>query len=231
MKRATGVRNSGSLRNLTSDFPGLAVLLGLHCERRIQSGCCSDRHAFDKENGRATYRGRCSKPRVLKPDCDRPPGIATHVTIGYIMTSVTIRILSILLAVWSCGSVPTNAQTNDDPCAQMKSNIDMRDCYAQEQARNGREADALANTIAADLIKRSHDRRIGLAASDLLRKAAAELRLAQTTWKAYRDQHCRAVMYSWTTGSGAGTAYQSCLFNLGNTRLQALRSDFASAAK
>jgi uncharacterized protein YecT (DUF1311 family) len=147
------------------------------------------------------------------------------------MTAATIRIVSILLAVWSFGSVPTNAQSNDDPCAPMKSNIDMRDCYAQEEARENREADALANTIAADLTKRSHDRRIGIAASDLLRKAAAELRLAQATWKTYRDQHCRAVMYTWTSGSGAGAAYQLCLLNLGKKRLQELRSDFSGAAK
>ncbi len=113
----------------------------------------------------------------------------------------------------------------------MKSNIDMRECYAQEQARVNGEADTLVKAIAANFLKRSDDTRIGPASRDLFRKAASELRLAQASWKTYRDQHCKAVMYSWSSGSGAGTAYQSCLFNLGKTRVQELRSDFPSTAK
>jgi uncharacterized protein YecT (DUF1311 family) len=62
--------------------------------------------------------------------------------------------------------------------------------------------------------------------TQLMRKAASAVLQSQKSWKEYRDQHCSAVEFSWTTCSGAGTAHESCMFNLGRQRVQDLRADF-----
>jgi uncharacterized protein YecT (DUF1311 family) len=117
---------------------------------------------------------------------------------------------------------------SDDPCGSKDSNRDMRECYAKEQTRVNAETDSLAGDITTELRKdvkeyeSSHDSVV----ADLLRKAAAAVTQSQKTWKAYRDLHCSAVEYSWTTGSGAGTAYEAFMFALGQARLRELRTSF-----
>jgi len=88
------------------------------------------------------------------------------------------------------------------------------------------EADSLANEIAARFRREADSPMLGSGASSELRKAASAVAESQRTWKAYRDQHCEAVMHSWAGGSGAGTAYEHCMFNQGRMRVQQLRSDF-----
>jgi len=102
----------------------------------------------------------------------------------------------------------------------------MRECYAREQARVNADTDSLASDIAAEFRKLAQDPALGPNVTDSMGKAASEVERSQETWRAYRDQHCSAVAYSWTIGSGAGTAYQQCLFRLGQARLQELRSGF-----
>jgi len=102
----------------------------------------------------------------------------------------------------------------------------MRECYTREQARINKEADALAIHIAATLRKDAKEKDNGPVVSNLLLKAALEVMNSQATWRAYRDKHCRAVMYYYTTGSGAGTAYEECLFDLGTSRVKDLHRDF-----
>lgn len=38
--------------------------------------------------------------------------------------------------------------------------------------------------------------------------------------------YCSAIEFTLTIGSGAGTAYESCLFNVGQQRVYTLRVDF-----
>lgn len=115
-----------------------------------------------------------------------------------------------------------------DPCGNKNSNMEIRECYAKEQTRVNLEADLLASKIAADLGKEAEDPVSKVGVADLLRKAAAAVTQSQKTWKAYRNEHCQAVEYTWTTGSGAGTAYEACMFELGQARLRELRSAFDS---
>jgi len=113
-----------------------------------------------------------------------------------------------------------------DPCRDKKSNVEMRECYLNEQARVNADTDLLANHIGAGFRKQAQDPALGRGVTDSLRKAASGVTRSQKAWKAYRDQHCNTVADSWTTGSGAGTAYERCLFQLGQARLQELHSSF-----
>jgi len=103
----------------------------------------------------------------------------------------------------------------------------MRECYTAEQVRINKTVDLLAEKIAAHLRKdASTDSASDNVVAEILRKAALELTQSQKTWKTYRDHHCNAVMYTWTTGSGAGAAHQACMLQLGQARLRELRSAF-----
>jgi uncharacterized protein YecT (DUF1311 family) len=118
------------------------------------------------------------------------------------------------------------ADQKGDPCPHEQSNAEMRQCYGREQIRVTAEADLAARKIAADYRKEALDPSYSGPIAMQLRKAASSVIASQNTWKAYRDQHCNAVAYSWTTGSGAGTAYEECMFRLAQERLHELRSDF-----
>jgi uncharacterized protein YecT (DUF1311 family) len=131
-------------------------------------------------------------------------------------------ILTLILS--SFANIAIARAESSDPCGTKNSNMEMRECYGKEQVRVNAETDILANKIVAGLRKEAQDE--GGVVADLLRKAADAVARSQTTWKSYRDQHCSAVEYSWTTGSCAGTAHESCMFELGQARLRELRSSF-----
>jgi uncharacterized protein YecT (DUF1311 family) len=141
-------------------------------------------------------------------------------------TIATAAVITLTILYWN--SFPASAETSD-PCANKGSNAEERECYSREQARVSLEADSLANQIAATFRKDAQDPAWRGVVADMLRKTASAVTQSQKTWKAYRDQHCRAVEYSWTTGSAAGTAYESCMFELGQARLRELRSSFDSS--
>jgi uncharacterized protein YecT (DUF1311 family) len=122
--------------------------------------------------------------------------------------------------------VSTISAQSKDPCASQQSNKEMRDCYTAEQKRANSEVDALVNAIGKRLRGAARDSGDGALANDLVRKAALTLVEAQGSWKNYADQHCRAVEFTWTTGSGAGTAYEACMYNLAKQRIRDLRRDF-----
>ena len=123
-------------------------------------------------------------------------------------------------------TVSATAQEND-PCKGKQSNADMRECYWKQQLLVNRQADSIAHNIEVRLRRDGHDvQGQGEIAAGLFLKAASSLARSQSFWKSYRDQHCHAVMYSWTLGSGAGTAYEACMYQMGKTRLQGLKSDF-----
>ncbi|HWF05719.1 MAG TPA: lysozyme inhibitor LprI family protein [Candidatus Angelobacter sp.] len=118
------------------------------------------------------------------------------------------------------------ADQKGDPCANEQSNAGMRQCYAREQTRVTAEADLAARKIVTDYRKEALDPSYSGPIAMQLRKAASSVIASQKTWKAYRDQHCNAVEYSWTTGSGAVTAHEECMFRLAQKRLHELRADF-----
>lgn len=106
------------------------------------------------------------------------------------------------------------------------SNKEMRDCYAREQQRSNENADTLVGEIASKLRESAQDAGNGPVINVALQDAASKLLESQKMWRMYRDKHCEAVGSSWTTGSGAGTAYEECMFNLAQQRIKALRHDF-----
>jgi len=111
------------------------------------------------------------------------------------------------------------------------SNREMRDCYSREQERANAEAETLANEIVAKLRESAQDATNGPVVNAALRDAASKLLESQKSWTIYRDEHCHAVGSSWTTGSGAGAAYEACMFNLAQQRVEALRRDFDAYAR
>jgi len=89
----------------------------------------------------------------------------------------------------------------------------------------------LAQQLAEKLLSEAKDPTEGPIVNGLLEKASSGVALSQKTWKSYRDEYCGSVADSWTTGSGAGTAYERCMFQLGKARLKQLRSDFDEFVK
>lgn len=136
--------------------------------------------------------------------------------------------MSTVIAVTCVLAGGVRAQESD-PCRAKETSVETRECYTREQTRVTAEADKLAATLAADMRKQAGDAALGAAASDLLRKGAAAVLQSQNTWKSYRDQHCQAVAFSFTTGSGAGTAQESCLLQLAQARIKELKASFSLA--
>lgn len=119
------------------------------------------------------------------------------------------------------------ASGQDDPCPPA-SKIEERECFSREQLRINKEVDALAIKITATLRTQANDadKNSQPNVSSALRKAALELTNSQATWKTYRDHYCRAVMYSFTNGSGSRASYDTCLFDLATSHLKDLRGYF-----
>jgi uncharacterized protein YecT (DUF1311 family) len=140
------------------------------------------------------------------------------------MNALTMRTVSAVLCVFPA-VVGLRAQEND-PCRNKETAIETRECYTRERTRVNAEADKLANSLAADLRKQASDPVLGAPDRDLLRKGADAVLQSQGTWRSYRDQHCKAVAFTWTTGSGAGTALESCMLQLANARIKELNSGF-----
>ena len=138
------------------------------------------------------------------------------------MKALAMSTVVAVTCVWAGG---VRAQ-DTNPCGNKDTAIDTRECYTREQTRVNAEADKLATSLATDMRKQAGDATLGAAASDLLRKGAAAVLQSQTAWKSYRDQHCQAVAFSFTTGSGAGTAHESCLLQLAQARMNELKGAF-----
>jgi uncharacterized protein YecT (DUF1311 family) len=139
-----------------------------------------------------------------------------------------IAAAAIVLLGFACFFALTSAHAKSaDPCQNKRSSVEERECYAREQARINAEADSLATKIAAAFRKDAQDHPDdGAVVQELTRKAASAVLQSQKSWRDYRDQYCRAVEFSYTTGSIAGTAYESCMFQLGQQRVHELRLDF-----
>jgi uncharacterized protein YecT (DUF1311 family) len=146
--------------------------------------------------------------------------------------SSLVAILSLLL-VFIVPTSPSQARPESgDLCENRGSNAEERQCYSRKQAKINAEAEALVGRIAAELREDAKDEAnakdgaYGAAIADFLRKSALTLIDSQKTWRAYRDQYCKSVEYSWDIGAGARTAYEACMFQTGTARVQQLQSDF-----
>jgi len=107
------------------------------------------------------------------------------------------------------------------------SNVELRQCYTKPQSRVNAEVDERAEEMAADFRREAKDENYGNGViSDELRKAASEVLQSQRAWKAYRDHLCNAVAHNYTTGSGAGAAYEKCMYELGRAHQRELEAAF-----
>jgi uncharacterized protein YecT (DUF1311 family) len=140
------------------------------------------------------------------------------------MKTFTAALIVLVLSV-TLGLASTREEKGT-PCAKEQSNAGMRQCYTREQTRVNAEADSAAKGLADDFRRQAQDPSLGPVVAGELLKAASGVVASQKLWKAYRDQHCNAVAHSWTTGSGAGTAAEECLFRLGQERLRELHTAF-----
>jgi uncharacterized protein YecT (DUF1311 family) len=148
------------------------------------------------------------------------------------MPSLKFLIVIAILTLYFCLS-ESAAQVSprpDDPCLGRGSNAEEGQCYAREQTRVNAEADDLVRHITARYLKDAGAPEWRGVNAKLLKRSAATLTRSQDEWRAYRDRYCRAVEYSWGAGSGAGGAYQACMFEVGKARTEQLRSDFAEQA-
>ncbi len=103
----------------------------------------------------------------------------------------------------------------------------MRECYTKEHAEVDVQLDSYVKQVAAGLRRAAVEDAASTIEEGLIQNAASGVEDSQKSWKVYRDQYCKAVGDSWTTGSGAGVAYERGMFQLGLSRLQQLRSDLS----
>jgi len=107
------------------------------------------------------------------------------------------------------------------------SNVELRQCYFKAQSRVNAEVDERAEEMAADFRREAKDEILGNGViSEELRKAASEVLKSQRARKAYRDHLCNAVAHNYTTGSGAGAAYEKCMYELGRAHQRELEATF-----
>ncbi|MDR3753085.1 MAG: DUF1311 domain-containing protein [Terracidiphilus sp.] len=122
----------------------------------------------------------------------------------------------------------------DDPCPNGPnvSNAAMRECYWKAQTGMNKVADDLVARATANLRGTSPREKAlyGPVILQALENAATKLEDSQLSWRSYRDQYCDAVAASYTTGSGAGTAMEECLYKTALARVRQLQLDFPESA-
>jgi len=141
-------------------------------------------------------------------------------------TLVLLALISALCSICAWGQ-------KDDPCPSGPnvSNAEMRVCYTRAQLIMNKRADDLAAVAAANLrdITAKEEVDYGPVVVRLLEDAAKKLDASQLAWRNYRDQYCNAIESSYTTGSGAGSAMEECLYKTAYARVRQLQFDFPSA--
>lgn len=141
------------------------------------------------------------------------------------------RIVSKLI-LWSLLSAvcPFYASGQQDPCPDVSivSNAEMRECYTKAQIRMNKKADEIAARIAGKLRTISPKEKALYSSGivQMLKDAAQKIDSSQNHWRAYRDDYCNAILLGYTTGSGAGTAYEHCLYSTAVARVHQLLYDF-----
>lgn len=125
-------------------------------------------------------------------------------------------------------SAPAVNTSAHDPCRTTQSNVDMRECYTKAHVQVEAQLNSYVRKIATALTEATHKHRSSTVPDDILRKAASRVAESQKAWNTYRADYCTSVEDSYTTGSGAGTAYEECMFHLAQARLQELHRYFGS---
>jgi uncharacterized protein YecT (DUF1311 family) len=141
------------------------------------------------------------------------------------MMAATVCATFVLCGLFAMASAKSSAT---DPCNNRNfSNVELRHCYFKAQSRVNAEVDERAEEMAADFRREATDEIYGNGpVSEELRKAASEVLKSQRAWKAYRYHLCNAVAHNYTTGSGAGTAYAKCMYELGRAHQRELEAAF-----
>jgi uncharacterized protein YecT (DUF1311 family) len=141
-------------------------------------------------------------------------------------------LVQVMLCVLVSAVGPIYASGQRDPCPE-SSNAEMRECYTQAQSQMNKRADELAARIVEDL-RTPSPKDLDFdspAIVKMLLEAAQKVENSQVRWRAYRDEYCSAIVLSYTTGSGAGTAYEHCMYSTAAARVQELLYDFGDPAK
>jgi uncharacterized protein YecT (DUF1311 family) len=135
-------------------------------------------------------------------------------------------LLSAVCPFYACG------QQYPCPDGPNVSNTEMRECYTKAQAEMNKKADEIAARIAENLrtISPKEKDLYGSVIIQLLDDAAQKIGSSQTHWRAFRDDYCNAIGSSYMTGSGAGTAYEQCLYRTAAARVHQLLDDFPNPA-
>jgi hypothetical protein len=142
-----------------------------------------------------------------------------------------LLLFACLTLVVACAgqSADHSAAQIQTPCPE-QSNAEMRQCFAAQQAQVTKRVDERVMAIASSLrdlaLQSEADGRQQDARQ--LRSGATQILRSQATWKSYREQYCHSEL-SWAGGSGASTAYQECLFEVGRLRLQELSREFSES--
>jgi uncharacterized protein YecT (DUF1311 family) len=112
------------------------------------------------------------------------------------------------------------------------SNAGMRLCYTKAENQMNKRADEVAARFAEKLSTISPKEKAldSPETVKMLEDAAQKIDISQTRWRAYRNDYCNAIALSYTTGSGAGTAYESCLYTTAAARVHQLLEDYPDAA-
>jgi uncharacterized protein YecT (DUF1311 family) len=135
--------------------------------------------------------------------------------------------LGVLFGLWFVLSSTLTYCQSAGPCGvNGLANAERRLCYSKALQKLNTEVNLTVSDLISQLRPGSEDRRKSTAVADELRKAAAAMKRSQRLWEKYREQHCEAVAHRYTTGSGAGTAYEACRFRVTQERLAELRQAF-----
>jgi len=120
------------------------------------------------------------------------------------------------------------SKNNPCPDGPNVSNAEMRECYTKAQTAMNKVADDLVVRVAAGMRATTAKQKeeYGPVILDLIENAAKSLEQSQISWQEYRDQYCNAIRFSYTTGSGSGTAWEECLYSVASARVQQLKKDF-----
>jgi len=119
-----------------------------------------------------------------------------------------------------------SGQSSDSCSVDGLANAERRLCYSKALQKLNSKVELTVKDFISQFRVGAADRSESPVAAGEYLKAAATMVSSQRLWKKYREQHCQAVAHSYTTGSGAGTAYEACRFRVTQERLVELHNAF-----
>ena len=141
----------------------------------------------------------------------------------------------VCLSLLSVTFPPHSLAQNEDPCpgGLNVSNVESRECYTKAQLAMSKRADDLAERAAVEFSEFTPEKRAeyGPVILAVSRLAAKKIKDSQIAWHTFRDQYCNAIALSYTSGSGADTAREQCLYMTASDRVRQLRTDFPGSTE